>query len=228
MRIGNRTNTRSILLGIALLSGCIILYFLWKGHVFDDFTPDRIELFVSRFGSLAPLAYIALLAVSIVISQIPNIPLAVAAGMLFGTFWGGIYTIIGGMLGATACFSIARSLGLTFLKKIFGKIPCFSEHCKESHLAVLIFVSRLIPFFSFDLISYCAGLTNIRMKTFLVASLFGMIPMTFLYTHLGGVIMDHTSLALILNGLVLVVFLIAPLLAKKYNLFGLNRYIVFR
>jgi len=228
LRGNNRANARNIVIGIAILSASIAIFFLWKERVFDDFTVNRIESFLSRFGKFAPLAYIVLLAVAIVISQIPNVPLAIAAGMLFGTFWGGLYTLVGGILGAMACFAIARSLGITFLRKIFGKVPCFSERCKENHLALLIFLSRLIPFFSFDLVSYCAGLTNIKVKTFFVATLFGMIPMTFLFTHMGGLIMVHSYVPLLLNGVILIVFLIAPLLVRKFNLFGLNEYITFQ
>ena len=219
---------KRIAAGIAILLVSVGLYFLWGRDIFDNFTVERIEEFVAGFGSFAPLAYIALLAVSIIISQIPNIPLAIASGMLFGTFWGGIYSIIGGMLGAVACFSIARLLGIAFIKKFIGKIPCFTENCKEKHLVLLVFLSRLLPFFSFDLVSYCAGLTNIKARTFMIATFLGMIPMTFLFTYLGGEIRIHSSVSLIVNSIALLVFLVLPLLVKKYNLFHLNEYIEFR
>ena len=95
-----------MIVGILILLATTSLYFLWKKHVFDHFTPARIEAFLLQFGRAAPLVYIALLAISVVISQIPNIPLAIAAGMLFGTFYGGLYSIIGGMLGSLACFTL--------------------------------------------------------------------------------------------------------------------------
>lgn len=226
---GNRGKAmKKTVAGIAVLLASVGLYVLWGRHVFDDFTVGRIETFVAGFGSFAPLAYILLLALAIIVSQIPNIPLAIAAGMLFGTFRGGLYSLIGGMIGATACFFIARSLGVTFIRKTVGKIPCFTENCKEKHLVLLVFLSRLFPFFSFDLVSYCAGLTNIKARTFLVATFLGMIPMTFLFTSMGEKVMIHPSLALFLNGLVLAVFLVLPLLVRKYNLFRLNEYIEFR
>jgi uncharacterized membrane protein YdjX (TVP38/TMEM64 family) len=219
---------KRMIFGILILLAIAALYFLWKEHVFDNFTVARIEVFLLQFGRFAPLVYIALLAISVVVSQIPNVPLAIAAGMLFGTFYGGLYSINGGMLGSLACFTIARFLGVAFLKKTFGKIPVFSEQCKETHLGLLIFLSRLIPFFSFDLISYCSGLTNIRARTFLLATLLGMTPMTFLFAHLGGGIMVESSTTLILNGAILGVFLLVPLLVQKYNIFNLNKYIEFK
>jgi uncharacterized membrane protein YdjX (TVP38/TMEM64 family) len=219
---------KRLIIGILILSASAALYFLWKKHVFDHFTVSRIEAFLLQFGRFAPLVYIALLAISVVVSQIPNIPLAIAAGMLFGTFYGGLYSIIGGMLGSLACFTIARFLGVAFLKKIFGKIPMFTDQCKDTHLGLLIFLTRLIPFFSFDLISYCSGFTNIRTRTFLLATLLGMTPMTFLFAHLGGVIMVQSSATLILNGVMLAVFLLVPFLVYKYNIFNLNKYIEFK
>ena len=219
---------KKIAAGVAILLISIGLYVLWGKDVFDNFTVEMIEEFVAGFGRFAPLAYIVLLAVSIIISQIPNIPLAIASGMLFGTFWGGFYTIIGGMLGAVACFFIARLLGIAFIKKIIGKVPCFTEHCKEKHLVLLVFLSRLVPFLSFDLVSYCAGLTNIKTGTFMYATFLGMIPMSFLFNYMGEEIRIHTSVSLILNGIALLVFLMLPLLVKKYNIFNLNTYIEFR
>ena len=216
------------MIGIAIVAAGISIYLLWKERVFDHFTPARIESFLTRFGNFAPLVYILLLAVAIVISQIPNAPMAIAAGMLFGTFRGGLYSLVGGMLGAIACFFIARTLGITFIRKIFGKVPCFSERCKDRHIALLVFLSRLIPFFSFDLVSYCAGFTNIKARTFLFATFFGMIPMTFLFTRIGGLVMIHSYIPLLFNGVILIVFLLAPLIVRKYNPFGLNEYITFK
>jgi uncharacterized membrane protein YdjX (TVP38/TMEM64 family) len=219
---------KRMIFGILILLAIAALYFLWKEHVFDNFTVARIEVFLLQFGRFAPLVYIALLAISVVVSQIPNVPLAIAAGMLFGTFYGGLYSIIGGMLGSLACFTIARSLGVAFLKKIFGKIPVFSDQCKETHLGLLIFLSRLIPFFSFDLISYCSGLTNIRARTFLLATLLGMTPMTFLFAHVGKVSMVESSTTLMVNGVILGGFLLAPFLVHKFKIFNLNKYIEFK
>jgi uncharacterized membrane protein YdjX (TVP38/TMEM64 family) len=205
---------KRMIVGILILLASATLYFLWKEHVFDHFTVARIEVFLLQFGRFAPLVYIALL--------------AIAAGMLFGTFYGGLYSVIGGMLGSLACFTIARFLGVAFLKKVFGKIPVFSEQCKETHLGLLIFLTRLIPFFSFDLISYCSGLTNIRTRTFLLATLLGMTPMTFLFAHLGKAFMVESSTALILNGVILGFFLLVPFLVHRYNIFNLNQYIEFQ
>ena len=62
----------------------------------------------------------------------------------------------------------------------------------------------------------------------MIATFFGMIPMTFLFTHMGEEIRIHSSVTLILNGIALLVFLVLPLLVMKYNIFRMNKYIEFR
>lgn len=46
--------------------------------------------------------------------------------------------------------------------------------------------ARLFPFVLLDAVSYLAGLIRLRPSLFAVATLLGMIPMTFLFAHLGG------------------------------------------
>jgi hypothetical protein len=55
-----------------------------------------------------------------------------------------------------------------------------------------------------------------------------MTPMTFLFARLGRVIMVQSSTTLILNGVILALFFLAPFLVYKYNIFNLNKYIEFK
>lgn len=48
-----------------------------------------------------------------------------------------------------------------------------------------IIVCRLLPFISFDLISYAAGLTSIRFWSFWVATGIGQLPATLVYSYFG-------------------------------------------
>lgn len=218
MKIPKRTN---ILIGLLIAFIGVVIFLLLKDSVFSMFSIEEIQRYVSSFGAFAPVIYIILLTVAIIISYIPNIPLAVASGILFGPFLGGIYSLIAGVIGGLANFYIARTLGVSFIKKLFGKTIHFYEY-DEKFLGWIIFISRLFPFFSFDIISYGAGLTNIRMRTFLIATFFGMIPMTFLFTYLGGAILVDRTMTIVISVLLVLLFLIAPWIIKKYNIFGLK------
>lgn len=51
---------------------------------------------------------------------------------------------------------------------------------------VVVFVTRLMPFLSFDLVSYAVGLTPLKVWRFAIATLLGILPASFLLTHFGG------------------------------------------
>ena len=55
----------------------------------------------------------------------------------------------------------------------------------QRNLTFIVFDSRLMPFVSFDILSYAAGLTPITYARFLLATLFGMLPISFLLAHFG-------------------------------------------
>jgi uncharacterized membrane protein YdjX (TVP38/TMEM64 family) len=235
--VKKKQTEQSITIGIVILVVSAVVYFIIEEKLFFADIIVNINTYVKSFGAFAPLIYIGILILAIIISQIPNIPLAISAGILFGPLLGGVYTLIGGMLGALACFFIARKVGVPILKRLFGKTPYFTEHCSERIIGLLLFFSRLFPFFSFDLMSFCAGLTNIKTRTFFIGTFFGMIPITFLLTYMGGSLIPSKNpspetgepipISLIINTVFIVLFITIPILIRRYNLFNLNKYIEF-
>jgi len=169
------------------------------------------------YGIWAPLLYIALLAAAVVISQVPNVPLAIASGMLFGPLLGGIYSLIGGLIGAIIAFSIGRFLGRAVVKLLLGKTLLFCDRCTNSYIGRIILITRLLPIFSFDLISYGAGLTSISLRAFVVATAIGMTPMTFVLTTMGDVVNINAVVMGVLTLLVLLGLFLIPLLIRRYN-----------
>jgi uncharacterized membrane protein YdjX (TVP38/TMEM64 family) len=121
-----------------------------------------------------------------VFNPIPSAPIALAAGAVFGHGWGTLYIVLGAELGAIIAFGIARFAGYELLRKWFGDRIETGMWGNQNRLTVLVFVSRLLPFISFDLISYGAGLTPIRFWRFALATLLGLIPMSFLLAHFGA------------------------------------------
>ena len=150
------------------------------------FSAEGFQTAADRIGPWGPLLYVLLLVISVVVSQIPGAGLAIAAGAVWGPLTAGIYTIIGGFLGAIIAYSLGKTIGPSLLKAITGKRITFSKDRGELYLGGLIFLMRLVPVFSFDLISYGAGITKLSLPIYASATLLGMIPSTFLLTYLGG------------------------------------------
>jgi uncharacterized membrane protein YdjX (TVP38/TMEM64 family) len=180
-------------------------------------TPDVIVQWLSDAGPLAPLLLIVSMAGAVVIPPIPSLPLDLAAGAAFGPFLGTVYAVLGAELGAIGAFLIARAVGREALSRYLKADAVFCQMCTDHQLMGLMFFARLIPVFSFDVVSYGAGLTNVSLKTFALATLFGMIPPTFAFTYLGSSVVS-AQWPLIVTGILMVVFfLLMPKLLARHR-----------
>jgi uncharacterized membrane protein YdjX (TVP38/TMEM64 family) len=178
--------------------------------------PDRITDWLRAAGPFGPILFMALMATAVVISPIPSLPLDIAAGAAFGTVLGTTYAVIGAEIGAIASFLIGRALGRDILTKILRTDINFCERCSDRHLVIFVFLSRLIPLFSFDLISYGAGLTNMSLIAFAVATLLGMIIPTYALTYAGSQIVSGEWLLIVLGLVMVALFLLIPRLVVRY------------
>lgn len=206
---------------IKLGLGAVAIVAAWWGLSSFDFerylTPTVLAQRLNEAGPLAPLLLIGSMATAVVIPPIPSLPLDLAAGAAFGPFYGALYAVIGAEIGAIACFLVARALGRDALSRVLKVEATFCQKCTDHQLMGLMFFARLIPIFSFDVVSYGAGLTNISLRSFALATLFGMAPPTFAFTYLGSSVIS-ASWPLIAAGVVMVAFFLAmPKLLTKYR-----------
>ncbi|MEM6421889.1 MAG: VTT domain-containing protein, partial [Pseudomonadota bacterium] len=159
-------------------------------------------------------AVVGLIALATVIAPIPGGPIAVAAGALYGASAGGALTLAGAALGAIAAFGIARVLGRDAVRRSrLSAVAWIARPRSQGRLMALVFLSRLVPFISFDAVSYAAGLSPLQAWRFAVATFAGIAPMSFLLAAVGsGLVDDPGSLApivILLIGLTAVPFPIA-------------------
>ena len=178
--------------------------------------PKRIIVHLHDAGPFGPILFMALMATSVVISPLPDLPLVIAAGATFGMIMGTAYSVIGAEIGAIMSFLIGRTLGQEVLTRLLRTNVVFCERCSDRHLAIFVLLARLVPLFSFDVISYGAGLTNMSLRTFAVVTFVGMIPSTFALTYAGSQVVSGAWL-MILSGLAMVaVMLLLPTLFLRY------------
>lgn len=147
---------------------------------------DRIEALVEGAGLLGPVVIIALMTVAIVATPIPSAPIALAAGAAYGHVLGTAYIVIGAELGAMIAFGLARFLGRDVLLRWLGEKVDMGLLGSQNALSLTVFASRLLPFVSFDLVSYAAGLSCLHFWRFSLATLAGIIPASFLLAHFGS------------------------------------------
>lgn len=182
---------------------------------------EQMVVIIKELGLLGPLAIIFLMAIAIVISPIPSAPIALVSGALYGHTFGTIYVVIGAIAGASIAFMMSRKLGHDYInRKLHHRMPVKIVGSQNT-LMMIVFVTRLAPFISFDVISYAAGLTRLTYSRFIIATLMGIIPISFLLAHLGSEVnngeMERIVFALVLLGFITLVPIIFKKLKTHYN-----------
>jgi len=171
-------------------------------------------------------AWVVILAMmtAIVISPIPSGPIAMAAGAAYGPIWGASYVIIGAEAGAIIAFLVGRLLGYEALSRwTEGRnlLERLSGERSQNWLMLVVFGSRLVPFISFDLVSYAAGVTPLALWRFALATLAGVVPASVLLAYFGEAIMiadpAYQTAAIILVGTVTLAPILGRLLWQRYR-----------
>lgn len=186
---------------------------------------QRIEAWLHGFGPWAPWIFMLTMALAIVISPLPSLPLDVAGGAVFGVVLGTVYAATGALVGALVSFWIARRLGRDVIERFLGHHVHLCSRCNSRVLFLVVFASRLVPFVSFDIVSYGAGLTAMSARSFALATFFGMLPMTAAYAGLGNVFSARPGLAIGLGIVMVVAFFALPRWIARRNPFGLASYL---
>lgn len=162
------------------------LYFGATSPLHILFDTEMLKSYVLELGIWGPVAVVVLMTLAIVFAPLPSAPIALVAGAVYGHLWGTIYVLIGAEFGAIIAFTIARFFGHGVLSKWVDSEELSKRFLGSQSLIMgIVFVSRLLPFISFDLVSYAAGLSSITFLRFAIATLAGIIPASFLLTHFG-------------------------------------------
>lgn len=183
--------------------------------------PSRTDLedWIEAAGLFGPVVVVALMAVAIVASPLPSAPIALAAGAAYGHWVGAMLVVAGAELGALVAFGLARKLGQPFVERYFGDTSRWALLGSQNMLTFIVFASRLLPFVSFDLISYVAGLSALRLWRFALATLAGIIPASFFLAHMGAIAMTGDTESVLWTvavlGVVSGLSLIGAIVSKK-------------
>lgn len=179
-----------------------------------DIGPNDIQKYVTSFGELAPFVYIIMFAL-VPLTLFPDSILAIGGGIIFGLYKGYIYTLIGALIGSSLSFYISRKLGRSFVKKITKEKLDYIEEMINSKGFFVILLLRLIPLFPFDVISYGAGLTNIKYRDFIFATIVGTIPGILVFTNIGAQSVDIGSNSFYLSIMALILLILSSIVLKN-------------
>lgn len=156
------------------------------GHGMDVLTSgdqEAIGAWMRSFGAWGPAISLVLMVAQAIVAPIPGALVVFANGIAFGTFWGTVLSVAGQTLAAVICFGIARAVGRGPVEAMVGR---FGLEALDRGVGrwgpVAIVLLRLVPGVAFDAVSYGAGLMRMRFRTFLLATVAGIVPQTLFYT----------------------------------------------
>ena len=171
----------------------VILFFGPIADAIESIDGERISGWVQAAGPWGPMLVIAFMTAAIVATPIPSAPIALAAGAAYGHTLGTAYIVAGAELGALVAFGLARFLGRDVLVRWLGDKVDAGWLGSQNALTFTVFVSRLLPCISFDIVSYAAGLSRLHFWRFAVATLAGIIPASFVLAHFGNEAVSGSS-----------------------------------
>jgi len=201
-----------------LLCGFIFSYFLFdfENGFSAELIDKKVKILLEDLGFAGPILIILLMSFAILVSPLPSAPIALLSGAFYGHTWGTLYVLMGSMLGACCAFFIARNLGFTIINRWFkGKLNQ-GLIGSQNTLMGIIFVSRLMPFISFDIISYAAGLTIIQFWRFFLATLLGITPASFLLAHYGAELKTLDEQTILITTLVMAIIISVPIIIYEW------------
>ena len=186
--------------GIAIAATALVVgYCVWL--VWSDAPAYQflVRLYVDKhflkrtlreWGVLAPVIFMALQALQVIISPIPGEATGILGGYLFGQWLGLLYSTIGLTVGSVVAFAIGRWLGAHYVKNFVSEQTWNRlGFIVEAEGAVLCFIIFLIPGLPKDIVCYLFGISPMPLWVFALVSSLGRIPGTWVLSAQGA----HTA-----------------------------------
>lgn len=181
---------------------------------------NAVKEYILSFGLWAPIISFCLMLLQSVAAPLPAFLITFANAAIFGWIYGAILSWFSALVGAGLCFYIARYLGRDSVYKLTSKFALdnidnfFNRYGKHT-----VLIARLLPFISFDLVSYAAGLTSMKFLPFIVATGIGQLPATIVYSYVGGMLTGSTKIVItglfILFALTVLIYLMKMIYMEK-------------
>ena len=156
---------------------------------------EGLKEYILSFGIWGPIVSFLLMVLQSVAAPLTAFVITFANAALFGWVYGAILSWSSAMAGAAVCFYIAKFLGRNTVENLTSKFALddvdkfFVKYGKHT-----ILIARLLPFMSFDLVSYAAGLTSMSFTSFFIATGIGQLPATIVYSYVGGMLTGGAKL----------------------------------
>ena len=178
-----------LILLAAIIAGIpAFLYLKYGSGIFSKDTASQVIGYLRQNSRIAFLLIIGLQIIQVVVCVLPGQPIQFAASYMFGVGTGFLLSIIGAIIGTTISFSLAKALGSEAMHLFFGeeKVSEYQRRLNSGRGLMLAFLIYIIPGVPKDLVSYAAGISEMRFRPFVLAATVGRSP-----AMLGSLLIGH-------------------------------------
>ncbi len=186
------------------------LYLVKFSPYAGKFNIDSIRAFVDAFGMAGWIVFIIIYGMAVTM-MVPATLMTFIGAVLFGATESIFLNIAGFCAGSTLSFFIARSLGRDFVSNIFGRHKKLQKMIEKHGFSGLLLL-RVFPLEPYGVVNYVCGLSAIKFPDFILATLLGFAPETFVLSYFFGKISEHALSGGIFSELLTPEFLVPALL----------------
>jgi len=215
---GGKGLFKRILFLFMIIAAIVAIRFTGATNYLDQ---ETLRGFIQGYGALAPVIYMLTYTIAPALF-LPGLPMTIVGGILFGPFWGVIYTITSSTMGACVAFLISRYIARGWIEKKLMS-PRWRKLDKEveKHGWKIVAFTRLIPLFPFNLLNYAFGLTKIKFLHYTVATFICMLPACIAFIVFSSSLLDllrgKLSLTFIIGLSLVILVSLIPLIYKRYS-----------
>jgi uncharacterized membrane protein YdjX (TVP38/TMEM64 family) len=200
-----------------LVAALVIPVIVWHAELWKLFgSVRRIRTWIEGWGAVAPLVFMAVQAIQVIVFAIPGEFVQIAGGYLFGGWRGIVLSLAGILTGSTAAYFLSRWLGRPFVAAVIPKAQLDRvEKLLESRSSqVVFFLLFLIPGVPKDILCYLAGLTPMSFFFFLAISMVGRLPGIVGSSIIGGAARSSRWVALGILSVAAILLFVAGLILR--------------
>ena len=170
---------------VPLLEKIIFLYDLFTDR-------DQIKSFVTSFGAGAPVVFIIMQILQVLLAPFPGEATGFIGGFLFGTAKGFLYSSIGLTVGSLINFTIGRFLGKRYVRKLIPPAPLERiDNIVKRQGVIVLFILFVFPGFPKDYLCLLLGLSAIPLKIFIILVAIGRMPGTLMLSLQGSYLFEQ-------------------------------------
>ncbi|WP_200530761.1 TVP38/TMEM64 family protein [Halorubrum sp. LN27] len=205
---------RGILAIVVVAAAFVGLYLLVREYAGFITDAEALRAWLRQFGVLAPLVFVAVQALQVVVAPIPGQVVALVAGYLFGPVAGTVYSLTGVLIGSAVAFSLAKRYGRSFVEDVLHEdvITRFDGFVETVGVPGL-FAFVIIPGLPDDAVCFLSGLTKWSLPTFIAVIAVGRLPAYVFTVYAGG----ELASGRVLSGVALILVVVAASAVGYYK-----------